>query len=73
VNPSALLECLYLEALDVRVSLRDLLCYSWWLPPSRRLGIARIVNRRKVIVSDSDRGDCEGFLTFPRWRTKKVL
>ena len=24
-----------------------------------------------VIVSGFDRGDCEGFLTFPRWRAKR--
>jgi hypothetical protein len=45
--------------------------FSWWLPPPGWLGVARIVERRKVIVSGSDRGDCEGFLTFPRWRAKK--
>jgi hypothetical protein len=48
-----------------------LACYSWWLPPPRWLGVARIVEWRLVIVSSSDRGDCEGFLTFPRWRAKK--
>jgi hypothetical protein len=48
-NSSALLECLHLEALGVRVSLRvwlvtlggyrhlDEACYSWWLPPPRQL------------------------------------
>jgi hypothetical protein len=41
------------------------------LPPPRWLGAARIIKRRKVIVSDFDRGDCEGFLTFPRWRAKR--
>ena len=30
-----------------------------------------IVERRLMIVSGSDRGDCDGFLTFPRWRTKR--
>ena len=72
-NLSALLECLYLEALGVRVSLRDSFCYSWWLPSPRQLGAARIVERRVVIVSGSDRGDCEEFLTFPRWRAKRYL
>jgi len=24
-----------------------------------------------MIVSGSDRGDCEGFLTFPRWRANR--
>ena len=70
-NPSALLECLHLEALGVRVSLWGFACYSWWLPPPRWLGAARIVERRVVIVSGSDRGDCEGFLTFPRRRAKR--
>ena len=46
-------------------------CYSWWLPPARWLGAVRIVERRVVIVSGSDRGDCEGFLTFPRRRAKR--
>jgi hypothetical protein len=45
-------------------------CYSWWLLPPRRLSAARIVERRKVIVSSFDCGDCEGFLTFP-WRRAK--
>ena len=40
-------------------------CYSWWLPPPRQLGAARIVERRLVIVSGSDRGDCEGSCAFP--------
>ena len=39
--------------------------------PPRQLGAARIVKRRLVIVSGSDRGDCEGVLTFPRWRVKR--
>ena len=46
-------------------------CYSWWLLPPRWLGVARIVERRVVIVSSSDRGDCEGFLTFLRRRAKR--
>jgi hypothetical protein len=46
-------------------------CYSWWLPSARRLGAARIVEQRNVLVSDSDRGDCEGFLTFLRQRAKR--
>ena len=48
-------------------------CYSWWLPPPRWLGAARIVERRKVLVSGFDRGDCEWFLTFPRRRAKRTL
>jgi hypothetical protein len=40
-------------------------CFSWWLLPPRRLGAARIIERRKVLVFSSDRGDCEGFLIFP--------
>ena len=40
-------------------------CFSWWLPPPRRLGAPRIVERRLVIVSGSDRGDCEGSCAFP--------
>ena len=39
--------------------------------PPRRLGAARIVEWRKVFVFGSDRGDCEGFLTF-RWRRAKM-
>jgi hypothetical protein len=31
----------------------------------------RIVERRKVIVSGFDRGDCEGFLTFSQRRAKR--
>ena len=46
-------------------------CYSRWLPPPRWLGVARVVERRLVIVFGSDRGDCEGFLTFPWWRAKR--
>ena len=71
MNPSALLECLHLEALGVHVLLWDSLVYSWWLPPPRRLGAVRIIERRLVIVSGSDHGDCEGFLTFPRRRAKR--
>ena len=48
-------------------------CYSWWLLPPRRLGAARIVEWRKVIVSGSDRGDCEEFLTFPGGEPKGTL
>jgi hypothetical protein len=47
-------------------------CYSWWFPPPRRLGAARIVERRLVIVSGSDRGDCEGFLSLSRGRSRKA-
>ena len=64
-HPSALLECLHLEELGDRVSLRDLLATLGCLPTPRRLGAARIIKQRLVIVSGSDRGDCEGFLTFP--------
>jgi hypothetical protein len=64
-NPSALLECLHLEALGVSVSLWVLLVTLGGCPLPRWLGVARIVERRKVLVSCSDRGDCEGFLTFP--------
>jgi hypothetical protein len=39
--------------------------------PPRWLGAARIIEWRKVIVSGSDHGDCEGFLTFPRWGGKR--
>ena len=72
-NPSALLECLHLEALGVRVFATGFACYSWWLPPPRCLGAARIVERRKVLVFNSDRGDCEGFLTFPDGEPKGTL
>jgi hypothetical protein len=41
------------------------------LPPSRLLGAVRIVERRKVFVSGSDRGDCEEFLIFPRQSAKR--
>ena len=37
----------------------------------RPLGAVRIIERRRVIVSGSDRGDCEGFLTFSRLRAKR--
>ena len=49
----------------------DFACYSWWLPPPRWLGAARIVELRKVLFSGSDHGDYEGFLTFPRRRAKR--
>jgi hypothetical protein len=49
----------------------DFVCFSWCLPPPRRLGAARIIERRKVLVSGSDCGDCEGFLSFPRRRAKR--
>jgi hypothetical protein len=49
----------------------DFACFSWWLPPSRWLDVARIIEWRKVIVSGSDHGDCKGFLTFPRRTTKR--
>ena len=39
-------------------------CFSWWLPPPRRLGAARIIEWRLVIVSGSDCGDCEGSCAF---------
>ena len=71
-NPSALLKCLHLEALGVRVSLQDSLVTLGGCPP-RWLGAARIVERRLVIVSGSDRGDCEGFLTFPSAESQNVL
>jgi hypothetical protein len=44
----------------------------WLLSPSRPLGAARIVEQRKVLVSGSDRGDCEGFLCFPYGRSQKA-
>ena len=72
-NPSALLKCLHLEALGVRLSLRDFSYYYWWLPPPRQLGAATIIEQRLVIVSGFDRGDCEGFLTFLGWRQKGTL
>ena len=64
MNPGALLECLHLEALGVHVSLWDSLVTLGWLPPPRQLGAARIVEWRVVIIFGSDRGDCEGFLSF---------
>ena len=33
--------------------------------------VARIIKQRVVIISGSDRGDCEVFLTFPRRRAKR--
>ena len=39
----------------------------------RRLGTARIVEQRKVLVSGLDRGGCEGFLTFPGEEPKYTL
>ena len=39
--------------------------YSWLLSPPRRLGAARIIEWRLVIVSGSDRGDCLGSCAFP--------
>jgi hypothetical protein len=44
---------------------------SWCLSPPRRFEAAWIVERRKVLVSGSDRGGCEGFLTFLRRRAKR--
>ena len=40
-------------------------CFSWWFPPPRWLGAARIIEQRLVIVSGSDRGDWEGSCAFP--------
>ena len=48
-------------------------CLSWWLPPLRWLGVARIVEWRKVIVSGSNCDDFEGFLTFPGGDPKGTL
>ena len=48
-------------------------CHSWWLPPPRTLGASRIIERMLVIVSGSDRGDCEGFLTFPGGEPKGTI
>jgi hypothetical protein len=39
---------------------------------SSGLGAMRIVERRKVIVSGSDRGDCEGFWSLLRGRSRKA-
>ena len=39
--------------------------------PPRWLGAARIIEQRVVIVSGSDRGDCEGFLTFPQQSARR--
>jgi hypothetical protein len=47
-------------------------CYSWSLPTPRWLGATRIVERRKVLVSDSNRGDCEGFLSLSHGRSRKT-
>ena len=49
----------------------DFACFSWWLPPPRWLGEARIVERRKVLVFGFNRGDCQGFLTFSQRRAKR--
>ena len=51
-------------ALGIRVSLRDSLVTLSGLSPPRWLGAERIVERRLVIVSDSDCGDCEGSCAF---------
>ena len=64
-NPSALLECLHLEALGVRVSLWDSLV---------TLGGCHHLDgleQRGSSSGGSDRRDCEGFLTFPRQRAKR--
>ena len=72
MNPSALLECLHLEALGVHVSLQDSLVtlggcrkdQSWaWSSEDHRAEV--------VFVSGSDHGDCEVFFTFPRRRVKR--
>jgi hypothetical protein len=72
-NPCALLECLHLEELWCSCFTAGFACYSWWLPPPRRLGVARIIERRKVLVSSSNHSDCEGFLTFPQAESQMVL
>ena len=62
---------MHLEALDVRVSLCDSLIT---LSDCRHLdgfGAVRIIERRKVLVFGSDRGDYEGFLTFSQRRAKR--
>jgi hypothetical protein len=50
-----------------------LACYSWWLPPPRQLGAMRIVERRKVLISGSDHGDCEGSWPFSGEEPKDTL
>ena len=70
-NPSALLECLHLEALGVRVSLWDSLVTLGDCHHLDGLEQRGSLSGGVVIVSGSDRGDCEGFLTFLRWRAKR--
>ena len=71
VNPSALLECLHLEALGVHVSLRDLLVTLGGCRHLDGLEQRGSSSGGLLIVSGSDRGDCEGLLTFPRRRAKR--
>jgi hypothetical protein len=71
VNPSAFLEWLHLKALGDCVLLQDSLVSLGGCRAPRPLGAARIVERRKVLVFGSDRGDCEGFLTFLRRSAKR--
>jgi hypothetical protein len=70
-HPSALLWVIVSRGTWWLCFIADFACYSWWLLTPRWLGAARIVERRKVIVSGSNRGDCEEFLTFTRRRAKR--
>jgi hypothetical protein len=40
-------------------------CYSWWLPPPRRLRVEVEVQHVLVIVHGQLRWYCEGYCTFP--------
>jgi hypothetical protein len=48
-------------------------CYSWWLPPPRRLGAARRCWQELVIVLGHLRWSCEGCCAFPDGAPKVTL
>jgi hypothetical protein len=52
-------------------------CYSWWLPPPRRLGAAVEVQHMLVIVRGRLRWSCDGYCTFlgeaPQGSSSKLL
>jgi hypothetical protein len=46
-------------------------CYCWLLPPPRWLGVAVGDWHKLELIRGHPDPDCEGFLTFLRWRAKR--
>ena len=68
-----LLECLHLEALGVHVFTVGFACYSWWLPPPRRLGAAVEDWHELVIVCGHIPVIVRGLMPSPVERKKVTL